>query len=214
MHGPLERSKASARRCARSWRDAGERASIAAAEEPPPMVLAKTGYLFAGGKIDASVPRLADDRADVRRIFHPEDADAPLPRRDDPRRQPDRHELHRHAGRPRRLGAVFRAPRPRRLCGRSGGARPLGAFLAVAGHGRRRQPRSAPSSASSRPSASTCGRRPSCTRNGPAPASPATRRSTRSTPRSFPRSSASRSSRRSIATPASRCSTRSARRSC
>ena len=84
---------------------------------------------------------LADDRADVRRILHPEDADAPLPDRDDPRRQPDRHQLHRHAGRPRRLGAVFRAARPRGLCGRSGGARPLGAFLAVAGQGRRRQSR-------------------------------------------------------------------------
>ena len=85
--------------------------------------------------------RLADDRAHVRRILHSEDADAPLPDRDDPRRQPDRHQLHRHAGRPRRLGAVFRAARPRGLCGRSGGARPLGAFLAVAGQGRRRQPR-------------------------------------------------------------------------
>ena len=28
----------------------------AAADEPPAMVLAKTGYLFAGGKIDSSVP--------------------------------------------------------------------------------------------------------------------------------------------------------------
>src|ERR1700755_3702321 len=31
-------------------------AMAAAAEEPPPMVLAKTGYLFVGGKIDSSVP--------------------------------------------------------------------------------------------------------------------------------------------------------------
>ena len=100
------------------------------------------------------------------------------------------------------------------LCGRSGGARPLGAFLAVAGQGGGRQTSSAPSSASSRRSASTCGRRPSCTRNGPAAASPATRRSTRSTPRSFPRWSISRSSSSSTATPASRCSTRSGPRCC
>ncbi len=111
-----------------------------AADDPPPMVLAKTGYFFAGGKIDANCARLADDRADVCRILHPEDALPPLPDRDDPRRQPDRHQLHRHAGRPRRLGAVFRAPRPRRLRGRPGGARPRRAFLAVAGQGRRRQP--------------------------------------------------------------------------
>ena len=82
---------------------------------------------------------LAGDRADVRRIFHSEDAEPSPPHRDDPRRQPDRHEFHRHAGRPRGLGAVFRPPRPRRLCGRSGGARPLGAFLAIAGQGRGRQ---------------------------------------------------------------------------
>ena len=31
-------------------------AAATAADEPPPMVLAKTGYLFAGGKIDSSVP--------------------------------------------------------------------------------------------------------------------------------------------------------------
>src|SRR3954453_11718245 len=28
----------------------------AAADDPPPMVLAKTGYLFAGGKIDPALP--------------------------------------------------------------------------------------------------------------------------------------------------------------
>jgi pimeloyl-ACP methyl ester carboxylesterase len=31
-------------------------AVIAAADEPPPMILAKSGYFFVGGKIDASVP--------------------------------------------------------------------------------------------------------------------------------------------------------------
>ena len=34
---------------------AGIASSVSAADEPP-MVLAKTGYLFVGGKIDASVP--------------------------------------------------------------------------------------------------------------------------------------------------------------
>src|SRR2546421_9318436 len=34
----------------------GIASSVSAADEPPPMVLAKTGYFFVGGKIDASLP--------------------------------------------------------------------------------------------------------------------------------------------------------------
>src|SRR5690242_8082283 len=34
----------------------GMASSASAADEPPPMVLAKTGYFFVGGKIDASLP--------------------------------------------------------------------------------------------------------------------------------------------------------------
>ena len=55
-----------------------------------------------------------DRRAHVRRVHDPAAAALALSDRDGARRQPDRHQFHRHARRPRRLGAVFRAPR---LCG-------------------------------------------------------------------------------------------------
>ena len=58
MHGTSER-KHGLRAALRSMLGAllaSSPAVAAAADEPPPMVLAKTGYLFAGGKIDASVP--------------------------------------------------------------------------------------------------------------------------------------------------------------
>ena len=156
---------------------------------------------------------LADDRADVRRILHPEDADAPLPDRDDPRRQPDRHQLHRHAGRPRRLGAIFRAARPRRLCGRSGGARPLGAFLAIAGQGRGRATSSAPSSASPRRRDPICGRRRSCTPNGRARGQAGDPAFDQFYASQFPSLvELSEAAGAQTATPASRCSTRSDRR--
>ena len=32
------------------------RSTAGVAEDPPPMVLAKTGFLYVGGKIDPSVP--------------------------------------------------------------------------------------------------------------------------------------------------------------
>ena len=109
--------------------------------------------------------------------------------RDGPWRQPDRHQLHRHARRPRGLGAVFRAPRLRRLRGRSGGARPrraTGRRRCTGRCSRRASP--SPSSASSRRSVISNGRRRICTRSGRAPASRAIPPSTSSTPRSFPRS--------------------------
>ena len=100
--------------------------------KPKPLVIARSGYLFAGGKIDPSIEGSPDGRADVCRVLDPEDAAASLSGRHDPRRQPDRHQLHRHAGRPRRLGAIFPAPRLCGLCGRSGGARPRRALVAGA----------------------------------------------------------------------------------
>ena len=213
MHGTSEKSTACARRCARCsahcWRvrPRSRRRRRAAADG------ARQDRLSVRRRQDRPVGAgLADDRADVCRILHPEDADAPLPDRDDPRRQPDRHELHRHAGRPRRLGAVFRAARPCGLCGRSGGARPLGAFLAVAGQGRGRQSRAHRAALHRAGEFQHVAAGASCTRNGRAAARPAIRSSTSSTPRNFRRCRASRSSRRSTATPASHCSTRSGRR--
>ena len=135
-------------------------AGAVAAEEPPPMVLAKTGYFFVGGKIDPSVPGSPVTGQMYVEFFIPKTLSHPLPDRDDPRRQPDRHQLHRHAGRPRRLGAVFRPPRPRRLCGRPGGARPLGAFLAVAGQGRRGQSEAHRAALHRAGERQSCGRRP------------------------------------------------------
>ena len=96
------------------------------------LALETFGYLFVGGQIDRAVEGAPMVGPDVCGIFHSADAEIALPDRDDPRRQPDRHQFHRHAGRPRRLGAIFPAPRARGLCGRPGGARPLGAFVAVA----------------------------------------------------------------------------------
>ena len=60
--------------------------------------------------------------SDVCRGAHPGEADAPLSDRHGARRHHVGHQLHRHARRPRRLGAIFRAPRLCGLCGRS--ARP------------------------------------------------------------------------------------------
>src|SRR6476619_1375990 len=114
--------------------------AAAASAEEPPMVLAKTGYLFAGGKIDSSVPGSPMTGHMYVEYFIPKTLTHPYPI----------VMIHggsqtgtNFTGTPddRRLGAVFRAARPRGLCGRPGGARPLGAFLAVTGQGRRRQPR-------------------------------------------------------------------------
>ena len=146
-------------------------ASGANAADEPPMVLAKTGYLFVGRQDRLVGAGLAHDRADVRRISSRR-RDASLPDRDDPWRQPDRHELHRHAGRPRRLGAIFPAPRLRGLCGGPGGARPLGALA------RSRRARCADANLKrdqqrfAAPERFNCGRRRSCTRNGRAAGKP------------------------------------------
>ena len=64
-------------------------------------------------------------RPDVCRDPHPGQADASLSDHHGARRLDVRHELHRHAGRPRRLGAIFRAPGLRRLCRRPAGPRTL-----------------------------------------------------------------------------------------
>ena len=64
-------------------------------------------------------------RPDVRRDPHPGEADASLSDHHGAWRLDVRHQLHRHARRPRRLGAVFRPPGLRRLCGRPAGPRPL-----------------------------------------------------------------------------------------
>ena len=69
-------------------------------------------------------------RPDVCRVHDPGPAHPSLSDRDGARRQPDRHQLHRHARRARGLGAVFRAPRLRRLRGRPGGARPRRVLVA------------------------------------------------------------------------------------
>ncbi len=87
---------------------------------------------------------LADGRPDVRGILHSAAAALALPDRDDPRQLADRHQLHRHAGRPRRLGAIFPAARLRGLRGRPGGARPLRALVAVARSGCRSRTSRAP----------------------------------------------------------------------
>ena len=71
-----------------------------------------------------------------------------------------------------------------------------------------------PRTASSRPSASRCGRRRICTRSSRGPASPAIRISINSTPRSSPPSSTSPSNRSSTPRRWSPCSTRSGPRSC
>ena len=84
--------------------------------------------------------RCANGRPDVRGILDPAPAALPLPGGDDPRQLADRHQFHRHAGRPRRLGAIFPAAGLCRLCGRPGGARPLAALVDVAWRGRRRRP--------------------------------------------------------------------------
>src|SRR4029077_405676 len=118
---------------------AGAPAAAASAGEPP-MVLGQTGYLFAGGKIDSSVPGSPMTGHMYVEYFIPKTLTHPYPI------------VMIHGGsqtgtnftgtRPRRLGAVFRAARARRLRRRSGGARPLGAFLAIAGQGGGRKPRS------------------------------------------------------------------------
>ena len=157
---------------------------------------------------------IADRRPHVCRIPGAAAAGAPLSRGDDPWRQPDRHQFHRHAGRARGLGAVFPAPRLCGLRGRPGGARPRRPVVAGERPGLRRQLERGWSSASSRRSASSCGRRRICTPSGRARASRAMRRSTSSTPASSPRWSISPCSRRSTATPPWRCSTASARPWC
>ena len=64
-------------------------------------------------------------RPDVRRDPHPGEADASLSDHHGARRLDVRHQLHRHARRPRRLGAVFRPPGLRRLRRRPARPRPL-----------------------------------------------------------------------------------------
>ena len=71
-----------------------------------------------------------DRRPHVCRVHDPAAPASSLSDRDGAWRQPDRHQLHRHARRPRRLGAVFRAPRLRGLHRRSGRTRPLRALVA------------------------------------------------------------------------------------
>ena len=70
-------------------------------------------------------------RAYVCRVHDSGAAPSSISDRDGAWRQPDRHQLHRHARWPRGLGAVFRAPRLRRLRGRSGGARPRRVLVAA-----------------------------------------------------------------------------------
>src|SRR5579871_6887759 len=76
-------------------------APSAQAVDDPPYTLAREGFFYLGG------------------------ADASLSDRDGAWRHAVGHDLYRHARRPRRLGAIFRAPRLRGLCGRPTGPRPL-----------------------------------------------------------------------------------------
>jgi pimeloyl-ACP methyl ester carboxylesterase len=59
MHGMIQKTRglrAALRSMLGALLASGTAGAAATAEEPPPMVLAKTGYLFVGGKIDSSVP--------------------------------------------------------------------------------------------------------------------------------------------------------------
>ena len=94
------------------------------------------GELFLRRRQDRPLGRRQPDgRPHVRRVHDPAAAASSLSDRDGARRQPDRHQLHRHARRPRGLGAIFRAPRLRGLRGRPGGARTLRALVAAARSG-------------------------------------------------------------------------------
>ena len=72
-----------------------------------------------------------DRRSHVCRVHDPAAAAFALSDRDGARRQPDRHQFHRHPRRPRRLGAVFRTPRLRGLHRRPGRARAFGTLERV-----------------------------------------------------------------------------------
>ena len=102
-------------------------------------------------------------RPDVCRIPHPGEADASLSDHHGARRHALGHELDRHARRPRRLGAVFRAPRLRGLRRRP--ARPR-TFRPMCRRSTARRgsptPKARSSAICSRRSTS-CGRRRSCT---------------------------------------------------
>ena len=91
-----------------------------AQERGPLGARASASYFFVGGKIDTSVEGSPMVGHMYVEYMIPAARSASLSDRDGARRQPDRHQFHRHARRPRGLGAVFRAPRLRGLRGRPG----------------------------------------------------------------------------------------------
>ena len=92
------------------------------------MVLARDGYFYVGGKTTSGRRPHLCRRSDVRRISHPGATDASVSDRHGAWRHALGHEIYRHARWPRRLGAIFRAPRLCGLCRRSAGPRPVGLF--------------------------------------------------------------------------------------
>ena len=96
-----------------------------AQDDNPPLNLARDGFFYIGGKTTQDQRQDLHGRADVCRIPHPGEADASLSDHLRARRHALGRELDRHLRRPRRLGAVFRAPRLRGLCRRPARPRPL-----------------------------------------------------------------------------------------
>ena len=88
---------------------AARRAGATKRQQGGPLVLKSASYFYVGGNIDAKAkgsPIVGHMYVEymIRSVA------LALSDRDGSRRQRDRHELHRHARWPRRLGAVFRAP--------------------------------------------------------------------------------------------------------
>ena len=142
----------------------------------PPLEIAREGYIFAGGKYSAG--RQGNGRADLRGIPDSRAPEASLSDRLRSRRKPDGNEFHGNSGRPRRLGAIFPAPRLCRVrCG-SGRARPQRVSRrALRPANARRTSISSSRSFTASENYNLPGRRRTCTRNGPERARPAIRSS-------------------------------------
>ena len=121
-------------------------------------------------------------------VLAPKEQAPALPAGADPRRRPDRHQLDGHAGRPRRLGGIFRRARLRRLHDRPADARPFG--LCIRATARRAcSPQRTSNSSSPRSKATAPGRGRRSTRSGPATAPTKASKAIRSSTRSMPRKS-------------------------
>ena len=203
MHGITEK-KRGLRAALRSMLGAllASAPAAAASAEEPPMVLAKTGYLFAGGKIDSSVPGSPMTGHMYVEYFIPKTLTHPYPivmihggsqTGTNFTGTPDGREGWAQYF-VRRGHAVYVVDQVAR--GRSAHFSQSQGKVADGNLGRTEQRFVAPERFNLWPQAQAAH---AMARQ---PASRATRRSMRSTPRSFPRWSASRSSRRSTATPA------------